>query len=115
MKTENIPAAVKELKAALVGRFGDGIALILFGSAARGTCDSESDIDILVLIPGRVDMRIEEGVIDAAYEIELRHDVVFGIIVYSREFWDSGLFAVMPLNRNIDREGVVVRVASPKL
>ncbi|TAL38637.1 MAG: nucleotidyltransferase domain-containing protein [Spirochaetes bacterium] len=82
MKTENIPEAVEELKTALVGKFGNGITLILFGSAARGTCGSDSDVDILVLIPGMVGIRLEEEVIETAYEIELRHDVVFGIIVY---------------------------------
>jgi len=82
--------------------------LILFGSAARGICGPESDIDILILLPDNVNTRIEEKVIGIAYDIELQHDVVFGIIVYSKDFWCSGVAAVMPLHKNISAEGIHV-------
>ncbi|ODS40228.1 hypothetical protein BEH94_07475 [Candidatus Altiarchaeales archaeon WOR_SM1_SCG] len=42
--------AVKEFGKELLERFGDKIeSIILFGSAARGTADEESDIDILIV------------------------------------------------------------------
>jgi len=106
MNTQNIGSAVAELKNALIERFGDRISVIMFGSAARGTCDSESDIDVLVLIPGEVTTRLEEDVFDIAYPIELSRNVIFGIIVYSNEFWNSGPAAAMPLHKNISREGI---------
>jgi predicted nucleotidyltransferase len=108
MKTQNIKNAVEVLKSVLVRQFGNGIKIILFGSAARGDCDTESDIDVLVIMPGAVDMEIEEKVISIAYDIELSLDVVFGIIVHSQEFWSSGLAAAMPLHKNIEREGLVL-------
>jgi len=103
-----IDTAVKELKATLRKNYGGEIDLKIFGSAARGDYTRYSDIDILVLLPGKVDNSLEEKIIDAAYDIELKYNVVFGIIVYGKEFWFSELAACMPLYRNIQRDGVAV-------
>jgi uncharacterized protein len=108
MKIENIGAAVEKLKQILVKVFGPDTRVIMFGSAARGDCNTESDIDILVLLPGDINPRIEEEVFNIAYDIELANDVVFGTIVYSNDFWNSELAGVMPLHKNIEREGVVL-------
>jgi len=113
MKIQNINNAVYELKKNLQCEIGNEIKIIIFGSAARGDCDSESDIDILVLIPGIADNKTEEKIIGIAYDIELRLNVVFGIIVHSYEFWNSGLASAMPLYKNIEREGRVVWAIKP--
>lgn len=80
----------------------------LFGSVARGDSQRYSDIDVLVLLPGKVDNTLEEKVFDAAYDIELEYGVVFGIIVYAKDFWASDLAASMPLYQNIRKEGIPV-------
>jgi predicted nucleotidyltransferase len=101
-------AALQELKSILVARFGGEVELKLFGSVARGDDAEYSDIDVLVLLPGHVDHAIEERVFDAAYDLELKYSVVFGIVVYDKAFWESELAAGMYLHRNIDREGLPV-------
>ena len=108
MTKKQINLAVQELKLKLQKMFGEDIELRMFGSAVRGDYRKHSDIDVLVLIPGRVDNALEEKVFDAAYDIELKHGVIFGIVVYGREFWGSELAASMPLYQNIEREGVAV-------
>ena len=108
MTKKQIHSAVQELKLKLQGMFGKDIELRLFGSAARGDYGKQSDIDVLVILPGRVDNVTEEKVFDAAYDIELRHSVVFGIVAYGREFWGSEVAASMPLHQNIVREGITV-------
>jgi predicted nucleotidyltransferase len=75
---------------------------------ARGDDGDDSDIDVLVLLPGHVDHALEERVFDAAYDVELKHGVVFGVVVYEKAFWDSDLAAGMFLHRNIEREGLPV-------
>jgi len=101
-------AALRELKLSLVALFGPDVELRLFGSVARGDdCDC-SDIDVLVLLPRRVDHALEERVFDAAYDLELKHGVVFGVVVYEKAFWDSELAAGMFLHRSIEREGLAV-------
>jgi predicted nucleotidyltransferase len=100
--------AVQELKLKLLELFGEGIELRVFGSTARGDYRRHSDIDVLVLLPVRVDNTIEEKVFDKAYDIELKYSVIFGIVVYAKEFWASDLATSMPLYQNIQREGVSI-------
>jgi predicted nucleotidyltransferase len=105
---KKIALAVQELKGSLIAKFGHDVELKLFGSVARGDDRIYSDIDLLVLLPGQVDHSVEEMVIDTAYDMELKHSVVFGVIVYEKAFWNSGLAAIMPLHQDIDREGLAV-------
>jgi predicted nucleotidyltransferase len=100
--------ALRELKTSLTELLGPGVELRLFGSVARGDERDDSDIDVLVLVPGHVDHALEERVFDAAYDVELKCGVVFGIIVYEKAFWDSELASCMFLHRTIEREGVLV-------
>jgi len=89
-------------------RYGDEIELIQFGSTARKDFDDESDIDILVLIPANVDNALEEEIFREAFNVELEYDVIFGIIVYSRDFWKSDLAGQMPLYQEIKKDGTIV-------
>jgi predicted nucleotidyltransferase len=105
---KNAASALQELKLKLVALFGPEVKLRLFGSVGRGDDVEDSDIDILVLLPGHVDHSTEERVFDAAYDLELKYGVVFGVVVYEKTFWDSELAAGMFLHRNIEREGLPV-------
>jgi predicted nucleotidyltransferase len=106
MKKENIKRSLSELKKVLTKRFGSEIELYLFGSVARNDYHPESDIDILVLLPGNVDTSLKEEVIGLAYDIELKHSVVFGIVVRSQQYWESEKAAVTPFRQNLQREAL---------
>ena len=108
MNQTQIRKAIQALKQGLVHRFGTDVELRIFGSVARGDYHEYSDIDILVVLPVKVDNAIEEQVFDMAYDIELEYGLVIGTIVYSRDFWHSDRAAVMPLYKNIQREGLFV-------
>ena len=108
MNQKQIEKAVQALKQGLVHRFGTDVDLRIFGSVARGDYHEHSDIDILVVLPGKVDNAIEEQVFDMAYDIELEYGLVIGTIVYSRDFWYSDRAVVMPLYKNIQRDGLFV-------
>jgi predicted nucleotidyltransferase len=103
-----VKEALSHLKATLAEEFGQDIEIILFGSAARGDYDKFSDVDILVLIPGEVDITCEERIFDMAFDVGLRYDIVFGIIVYSTEFWQTPRAMVMPIYENIKQEGISI-------
>ena len=105
---QDATAALQDLKLSLIALFGPEVELRLFGSVARGDDVAYSDIDVLVLLAGHVDHTIEEKVFDAAYDLELKHGVVFGVVVYDKVFWDSDLAAGTFLHRNIEREGLPV-------
>lgn len=103
----NETGALEDLKKRLSERF-PSVEIILFGSKARGDFDSESDFDLLVLIDNAPDSRIEEEIVGISYDIELMYDVVFGIIVENKDYWDSPLARAMPLHWNVDKDGVRV-------
>jgi predicted nucleotidyltransferase len=106
MNEENIKRAIAQLKKVLMRRYGSEIELYLFGSVARNDYEPDSDIDILVLLPGAVDTSLKEEVIGLAYDVELQNSVVFGIVVRSREYWESEKAAVTPFRQNLQREAL---------
>ncbi len=106
MNEQHIKRAISALKKILQKRFGSELELYLYGSVVRNDYQPDSDIDILVLVPGKVDTRLEEEIFDLAYDVELECDVVFGIVVHSAEFWASEKAAVMPFHQNLQREAV---------
>jgi len=105
--TENENKAIYGFKQILLNRFPQA-DIILYGSKARGDYDEFSDIDLLVLIDSEVDRSLREEVGEIRYEMELKYDVVFGLIIENKDFWDSPLAKAMPLHWNIDREGVMI-------
>jgi predicted nucleotidyltransferase len=86
-----------------------GAGIILYGSKARGEDEEFSDIDILVLLDEVVNNSLEEEIFSTAFQLELEYDVIFGIIVYSKNFWDSKLGREIPLHWNVDKEGILVK------
>ena len=63
---------------------------------------------LIRLLESNIDNALEEKIINLAHDIELAYDVVFGILIESKRFWDSSLAYAMPIHRNIDREGIGV-------
>lgn len=100
--------ALRELKKNLLDQF-PVTEIILFGSKARGDDSEFSDIDVLVLLNREPTNSEEEKIFSMAYQLELRYDVVFGIVVYSEKLWNSPVGLAMPLHQNIDREGISLR------
>jgi predicted nucleotidyltransferase len=110
---DNEKKALLELKEKILERFPDS-EIILYGSKARGNADAESDIDVLILIDtspldwkaGDIDHSIERQIRDISFELELKCDVVFNILIESKKYWGTPLVKAMPLRWNIDREGI---------
>lgn len=93
--------------------YGDKLkSVILYGSVARGTNTSESDIDIMVLVdlPSVELKRYEERLCEVSTDFALEYFKVFSIIDVSyNEFteWKK----VLPFYRNVANEGVVLYAA----
>lgn len=79
--------------------------VVLYGSAARGTMDSESDIDLLVVLP-HVDWEIEKKVGGLAFEAGLEIDRVISTLCFSTGEIKQPIRQNSPLLHNIAREGV---------
>ena len=82
--------------------------VILYGSRARGDAEEYSDYDILVLTNGPADIPVHEKMIESIYPLELDTGAVLTLIIYNRKQWNTPLYRVIPLHKNIDSEGVLL-------
>jgi uncharacterized protein len=82
--------------------------VVLYGSKARGTDDPESDVDLLVLTSRKLSWRDEHELIDAVFDLQLEHDVVLSLLVLPTAEWDDGIYTVLPIHDEIERDGVAV-------
>ena len=80
-------------------------AVILFGSKARGDDDAESDIDLLVLTNRGVTHAERHAMTEALFDLQHELDVVFSTIVIPRHEWEHGVYQVLPLRQEVERDG----------
>lgn len=81
--------------------------IILYGSYARGDFDSESDIDIAVIVDSsRLVMKTyRKALVSLMSDLSLEYDIVVAITcIPLSDFTEYK--EVLPYYRNIDREGV---------
>jgi predicted nucleotidyltransferase len=98
---------VNEFKRKVTELFPDA-EIIFYGSKARGEGGEFSDLDLLVILKGKVTTAIEDKICDLGYDLELKYGVILGILVESLKFWESDWGKAMPLRMNVDREGVKI-------
>jgi len=95
--------ALSRVTQILHSRFG-AREVILYGSAARGQLDEESDIDLLVVLP-RVDWEIQKEIIAVCFEAELRCGRVISAVCYTTEEMEYSPLRSSPLVVTARREG----------
>jgi predicted nucleotidyltransferase len=102
----NERAAVTEYVAHIRDRFPDRVlSVTLFGSKARGDADTESDIDLLVLVDAdNSEFRSELWRI--ASDISLEYNVVLSARVFAQARWAETRRIRLPLYRAIVADGV---------
>lgn len=105
--SESQQKALTEIRESLSGAF-EIVAMTLYGSAARGDADEESDIDLLIVTAVPLSRPVRHQITDIVFEINLRYDTNFSTLVVDRKSWETGLFSVLPLRDEIIREGVPV-------
>jgi len=107
--TKKEKQALEALKEQLRQRFGDAVKEIrAFGSRVRGEHTPESDLDVMILLDMPVDWRLEKEIHYLTADIDLEYDIVLSTRIFSVAEWQSSLFRITPLFKNIEREGVPV-------
>jgi len=95
--------ALSRVTQTLRDRFG-AKEVILYGSAARGELDEESDIDLLVVLP-KIDWEMQKEIIGVCFEAELQCGRVFSATCYTTEEMEDSPLRSSPLVLAARREG----------
>ena len=83
-------------------------SIILYGSMARGESDEESDIDLLIITDQPLERPERHRITELIFEVNLRYETNFSSLVVDRASWDTGLYSVLPIRHNIERDGILV-------
>jgi len=105
---DNEKEAIREATGMLKGQFPVK-EVILFGSKARENSSEESDIDLLLLTSQPLYWKVRHAIIDALFDIEMKHEVVISIVVNTVYDWQEGICSVLPIHKEINREGVMIQ------
>ena len=84
-------------------RFG-AAEVILYGSAARGELDEESDIDLLVVLP-KLDWEIQKEIIGVCFDAELHCRRVISAVCYTTDEIEHSPLRSSPLVMTARKEG----------
>jgi predicted nucleotidyltransferase len=82
--------------------------IILYGSAARGEADDESDVDLLILTRNVLSRLERHQITRLIFETNLQYNTNFSTLVVPLNSWESGLFSVLPIHRQIESDGVTL-------
>jgi predicted nucleotidyltransferase len=108
---KRLPAKARSLLAEckrIIEGFLPDATVLLYGSQARGTATPESDYDLLVLTAMPLTSEEEDRIGDAVYDLEREQGAVISLLFFAREQWDAPLYRLMPLHREVEREGIVL-------
>lgn len=81
--------------------------IVIFGSKARGTAKTDSDLDVLVVIR-EGDRRLKDAVRRPGYLLSIGTDAVPSMMVLTREEWKLLQKRQAPFWQTVTRDGVVV-------
>ncbi len=88
----------------LVMEFG-AKRVVLYGSAARGEMDKESDIDVMVTLPS-VTWDIEKRIGDIAFDAGLEIGRVISVICFSASELSDSPLRSSPFIHNVQNQGI---------
>lgn len=102
---ENYGEIFQKLIPGLLNIFQDSVnRIILYGSVAKGTQTSESDVDIAVIINGYT-KTMHDAMTDFIVDLELEYNKVLSVLLidYNKfKEWEN----VMPFYKNVKKEGI---------
>ena len=99
--------AISELTSSINSKWPSA-KFILFGSKARGTWDSESDTDLLVILPCAVSDESRRLIIREVFDLNLNYGSNISIMIVSDAEWTSGPLSLLPIHDSILEEGIPV-------
>ena len=81
--------------------------IVLYGSVARGSDTEESDIDIALVMHGKLDSDTEDRLSDFVVDMNLKYDKVFSVIDIDANHFRTWM-EVLPFYQTVEKEGIVL-------
>jgi uncharacterized protein len=108
---ENIPITAKQFEALSeikrrIRESFDIKAFVLYGSAARGQQDEESDVDLLIVTSKPLTRFKRHEITNVVFEVNLQFDTNFSTLVVDLKSWETGIISVLPIRDEIIRDGI---------
>ncbi len=116
--------ALSELKEKIKEKYPNA-EIILYGSKARGDYNEYSDIDLMIIIKDNhqinksisfeeleklyflpVDKKVKNEILDILTDIQVKYCVSIDFQVKNKSYVETNLAGVVPLYRNIRKEGI---------
>ncbi len=106
---------IKQLLAVAEGElrslFRDKLSeIILYGSLARGDHDDKSDIDVIALVSENDLKQYDRQILEMNVDLSIHYDVDLSIVIINLNDYNSNV-DVIPLYKNIDKEGISLYAA----
>lgn len=100
--------ALEEFVRKVRDRLGENlVTLKLFGSKATGRGAADSDLDVLVAVH-LADGKVEDQVLDVAFEVNVAHEVYISPRVISRAILEDRVWRITPFLQAIQKEGILL-------
>lgn len=113
MDNKTIKPALDELKNELIKLYGISLKnIILFGSYARGDYDTESDIDIMILLDlnDREQSKYRSILVEKTTDISIKHDVLISVLDNNYDDFNKRT-SYVPFYKNVIQEGIKLYVS----
>ncbi len=81
--------------------------IVLYGSVARGSDTEGSDVDIALVMRGKLDSDTEDRLSDFVVDMNLKYDKVFSVIDIDADHFKTWL-EVLPFYQSVEKEGIVL-------
>ncbi len=101
----NLQAALAAARDRLTAQF-EIDRVVVFGSAAWGRPDEESDVDVLIVLKDKLDLETEDRISRVIFDINLAYDTNLSELIVDRPTWDYGLASAMPIHEAIEKRGI---------
>src|SRR4030042_3908348 len=85
-----------------------GVKAKVFGSNVKGIADEESDLDILILVPGEVSEETRRQIIYKVFDINLTYETNLSALIMSEGEWEGRPTSLLTIHTVIEEEGVHV-------
>ena len=104
---ENTRDIIKRIKQIVMEKEPEA-KVYLYGSRARGTSQSDSDWDVLILLnKEKITPEIEKEIAYSLYDLEFDTGEVISPMIYTEKEW-MNKYSVTPFYRNVMKEGLLI-------